>query len=300
MKRILYFLNPKNFLLYLMNMGYFRLLSDEKYIKLEFRLCMGKKLNLDNPQTLNEKLQWLKLHDRKESYTNMADKYNAKECAKKIIGEEYIIPTIGVYDSFDNIDFNSLPNQFVIKCTHDSGGVFICEDKSKLNIRKVKKIINKSLKKKYYYAHREWPYKNVKPRILIEEYIVDHNGVLDDYKLQTFNGKVAYSFVCTDRIKGEVKFTFFDEHKRFIPVTQCGASNDYKGAKLPDNYEKIVELAEKLAKNIPAIRLDFYNIDGKIYFGEFTFFDSAGLGAFNPEEWDYKFGSMLDLSQVKK
>ena len=300
MKLIKILTHPNIIILYLMNKGHLRFLTDERYIRLRYYLEMGKKLNLINPQTFNEKLQWLKLHDKKDLYTTLVDKYEVKKYVKNIIGEEYIIPTICIYDKLEDINFDDLPNQFVMKCTHDSGGLLICKDKSKLNIKEAKKNINKFFKRKYFYIHREWPYKNIKPRILIEKYITNKKGVLDDFKLQTFNGKVAYSFVCTDRAKGKVKYTFFDKNKKFIPVTQCGAPNDPQNAKLPNNYKKFVELAELLAKDIPEVRMDFYNVDGKIYFGEFTFFDAAGFGAFDPPEWDYKFGSMLDLSELEK
>lgn len=290
--------HPSVLVIYLMNKGNLRFLSDESFIRLRYRLEMGKKLNLECPQTFNEKLQWLKLHNKNKLYEILVDKYAVKEYVKKIIGEEYLIPTIGVYDKFEEINFDKLPNQFVIKCTHDSGGILICTDKSKLDMKQVKKRVNQFLKREYFYVHREWPYKNIKHRILIEEYVTDKDGILNDFKLQTFNGKVAYSFVCTDRAKGAVKYTFFDKQKHFIPVTQCGAPNDPNNAKLPDNYDRFVELAERLAKDIPEVRIDFYNVDGKIYFGEFTFFDAAGFGAFNPEEWDYNFGSMLDLSKI--
>lgn len=272
-------------------------LSDEEYIKMKYYINFNKELDLNKPQTLNEKLQWLKINDHKDIYTKMVDKYEAKKYVSKIIGSKYIINTLGIYDKFDDIDFENLPSKFVIKCTHDSGGVVICRDKSQLDIKKIKKKINKSLKRNYYILGREWPYKNVRPRIIVEEYIDNNDKTIVDYKFQTFNGKVAYSFVCTNRDQN-VKYTFFDKEKKFINVRQCEADNDPKNVKLPENYDEMVKLAEILAKGITEVRVDFYSIKGKIYFGELTFFDSSGFGKFEPEEWDYKFGQMLDLSKV--
>lgn len=287
---IFVFLNNKHILV----------LPDELYLRIRYFATFNKKLNISSPETFNEKLQWLKLYDKRTEYIKMVDKYDVKKYVAEKIGEKYIIPTIGIYNKWKEIDFNKLPEQFVIKCTHDSGSVIICKDKSKFNQEKAHKKITKALKRNFFINGREWPYKNVKPRIIIEKYICPSNcDNIEDFKLQTFNGKVAYSFVCTDRNKN-VKYTFFDRQKNFIDVTQCGAKNDPKNAKLPKNYEKMVELAEKIAKNIPEVRVDFYNINEKIFFGELTFFDTSGFGKFEPEEWDYKFGQMLDLSKVKR
>lgn len=292
-------LNPKQWIKVLIQKNIIKV-DDETFLKAMYKEKYHKDLNLENPITFNEKLQWLKLYDRKEIYTTMVDKYEAKKYVADIIGEEYIIPTIAIYDNFDEINFDKLPNQFVIKCTHDCGGVVIVKDKTKLNIKDTKKKINKHLKRNYYYMGREWPYKNVKPRIIIEKYMCPNNkNFIEDYKFQTFNGKVAYSFVCTDR-NDNVKYTFFDRNKIFIDVTQCGAPNDPKKAQLPQNYNKMVKLAEMLSKDTLALRVDFYEIEGRIYFGELTFFDSSGFGKFEPEEWDKKFGDMLDISKVNK
>lgn len=173
--------------------GSLKKMKDENYLKLIYKAIMGKKLNLDNPKTFNEKLNWLKLYDRNPIYTKMVDKYEAKKYAANVIGEKYIIPTLGIYDGFDDIDFNKLPNQFVMKCTHDSGGLIICKDKSRLDIKISKKKINKFLKRKYFYLWREWPYKNVKPRIIIEDFMIDNKtNELRDYKFFCFNGKVKF------------------------------------------------------------------------------------------------------------
>lgn len=272
-------------------------LDDETYLKKVYKLQMGKDLNLENPQTFNEKLQWLKLYDRKPEYTQMVDKYEAKKYVANKIGEEYIIKTLGVWDKFDDIDFSVLPNQFVLKTTHDSGGVIICKDKSTFDINKAKEKLEKSLKRKYYYVWREWPYKNVKPRIIAEEYMVDESGYeLKDYKFFCFDGKVKALFVAKDRTKvdEETKFDFFDENFNHLPFTN-GHPNSAPPYIKPQNFEKMKELAGILSKEIPHLRVDFYNINGKIYFGELTFTHWSGMVAFEPEEWDYKLGSWINL-----
>lgn len=292
--------HPSLILLKLSTLGIIRL-NDKLYVKLKYLKKFDKKLNLKNPQTFNEKMQWLKLYDRKDIYTTMVDKYEAKEYVGKIIGMEHIIPTLGIYDNFDDIDFDKLPKQFVMKCTHDSGGLVIVKDKSKLNIEEARKKINKSLKTNYYLTGREWPYKNIKPRIIIEKFMYRSGGKgVIDYKFQMMNGKLRYCYVCTDRDKGKVKFTHYDANKKFMDLIQKGYLNDPENGKLPKTYDEMLKYAKILSKDIPSIRVDFYDIDGKIYFGELTFFDSAGFLEFEPREWDYKFGQMLDLSKVKK
>lgn len=276
-----------------------RILSDKAYIKLMFRIRVGHRLNLKNPQSFNEKLQWLKLYDRKDIYTDMVDKYKVREIIKERIGEEYLIPLLGVYDHFDDINFDKLPNQFVIKCNHDSGSVVICKDKKTFDYDVAKEKIEKALKRDYYLNGREWPYKNVERKIVVEEYI---HGLDDadvrDYKFFMFNGKLAYILVCSDRFKS-LKFTFFDKNIKFMNCRQSNAEYD-KSIKLPKNYKKMIELAEKLSIETIQVRVDFYNIEGKIYFGELTFFDSSGYAKFTPEEWDYKLGKMLKLPINKK
>lgn len=293
-----YIKKPEKIIIYLMNKNFFFFLPDKLYLKLKFKLIMGKTLNLDNPQTFNEKLQWLKLYDRNPEYTKMVDKAEVKEYVGKIIGHDKIIKTLGVYDCFEEIDFTKLPNQFVLKPTHASGNVFICKDKTKIDIKKLKKTTKKWLRRNYYKIHREWPYKNVKPKLIIEEYMKGINSGLNDYKFFMFNGKLAYYIICSDREKS-VKFTFFDKDNNFINVTQDGCNNDHD-VKKPNNFNEMIILAEKLSKDICHVRVDFYEINDKIYFGELTFFDSAGFGKFEPEEWDYRFGKMLKLPMESK
>lgn len=290
-----YLRHPQYFLLWLDIKGILRL-PDDLYLKIFYKKKIGKKLNLKNPQTFNEKMQWLKLNDRKEIYTTMVDKYDVKKYVANIIGEEYIIPTIGVYDNFDNINFDELPNKFVIKCTHDSGGVVVCKDKSTFNIEIARKKINDCLKKNFYYLGREWPYKNVKPRIIIEKFLDDEkNEDLIDYKIMCFNGKAQCSFLCLNRRSKEgLNVDFYDLNWNKMPFERHYKQSNIVMEK-PENYDLMIELAEKLAKNIPFVRVDFYDIKGKVYFGELTFYPGSGMEEFNPEEWDKKLGDLLVL-----
>ncbi len=277
--------------------GFYNHLSDEKFIKKKFKVNMGYDLDLNNPQTFNEKLQWLKLYDRKPIYTTMVDKYAVKDYVANIIGKEYIIPTLGVYEKFEDIDFSKLPNQFVLKCTHDSGGLVIVKDKSKLDIEKAKKKINRCLKRNYYYSNREWPYKNVKPRIIAEKYMVDESGYeLKDYKFFCFDGKAELMFIAKDRglRDEEIKFNFYDMNFNFLHFTR-GHPNFSGDTQKPKSFDKMKELAEVLSKNIPHVRIDFYDINGQIYFGEITFFPASGLMPFKPSEWDKKLGDYIVL-----
>ena len=275
-------------------------LSDKTFIKIEYRNRMRKKLNLKTPQTFNEKLQWLKIYDRKPIYTTMVDKYEVKNYVADKIGDEYIIPTLGVWDSFDEIDFDALPDQFVLKCTHDSGGLVICKDKSKLNKEKAKKKIELSLNRNYYYHGREWAYKDVKPRVIAEKYMEDKNSKdLKDFKFFCFDGKAKAMFIATDRFtRGvETKFDFYDMNFEHLPFTN-GHPNAECVIEKPKHFEKMKELAEILSKGIPQIRVDFYEIDDEVYFGELTFFHWSGMVPFVPEKWDYKFGDWIELPTI--
>lgn len=274
-------------------------LSDERSLRWLFKIRMGKKLNLDNPQTFSEKLQWLKLYDRKPIYTTMVDKHAVKQYVAKQIGEEYIIPTLGVWNNFDEIDFDALPNQFVLKCTHDSGGLVICRDKNKLDKEAAKAKINASLRQNFYYHTREWPYKNVKPRIIAEAYMEDSKTAeLRDYKFFCFDGVVKALFVATERQKAgeEVKFDFFDPDYNHLPFCQ-GHPNAKILPEKPEKLEEMKRLAATLSKGIPQVRVDFYEVDGKVYFGELTFSHFAGMVPFEPEEWDYTFGTWIQLPE---
>ncbi len=273
--------------------------SDEAFLKRCYKARMKKALNLENPQTFNEKLQWLKLYDRKPIYTTMVDKHDVKTYVAERIGEEYIIPTLGVWDSFDEIDFDALPNQFVLKCTHDSGGLVICKDKARLNLGAARKKIEKSLKRDFFSVGREWPYKDVKPRIIAEQFMEDPvTQELRDYKFFCFDGEVKALFVATDRQTPgeEVKFDFFDPEYNHLDFRQ-GHENAKVWPAKPKQFELMKELAAKLSSGVPHLRVDFYEVAGKVYFGELTFFHFGGWTPFKPEEWDYAFGSWLRLPE---
>lgn len=268
--------------------------SDALYLKLEYYFQMGRKLNLKTPQSYNEKLQWLKIHNRRFEYTKLVDKFAVKEYVAEILGKEYVFPTIGVWNNFDDIDFDALPNQFVLKCTHDSGGLIICKDKLKLDKKKSKKYITRCLRKNYFYGTREYPYKNVPPRIIAEPLMVDESGTeLKDYKFFCFNGKVRMMFVATDRPLN-TKFDFYDEKFNHLPFLQ-GHPNADKLIMRPEGFDQMIKLAEKLSEGMPHVRVDLYSINGKIYFGEMTFFHYSGFVPFYPEKWDYIIGDWLRL-----
>lgn len=280
-----------------------RLYSDKKFLERLFKLRMQKELNLDNPQSFSEKLQWLKLYNRKPEYTLMVDKYEAKKYVADIIGKEYIIPTIGVWDRVEDIDWEALPNQFVLKCTHDSGGIVICKDKANLDIKMSIKKLEKSMKRDYFYDNREWPYKNVKKRIIAEQFI-DSEGHQDlpDYKFFCFNGEPKYCQVIRDR-NSKMTIDFYDmewSHMPFIglnPVNPVNpvAKNGLKPVMKPKYLSEMVNICQKLATGIPFSRIDLYSVNEKIYFGEITFFPASGLGEFTPKEWNYIFGSWITL-----
>lgn len=271
------------------------LIPDKLYLKLKFRQRTGKRLNLREPRTFNEKLQWLKLYDRKPLYSTLVDKYEAKEYVAGIIGDEYIIPTLGVWDRFDDIDFDSLPNQFVLKCTHDSGGLVIVKDKSRLDFSAAKNKIEKRMKKNYYWHGREWVYKDVKPRIIAEQYMEDYETKeLRDYKVYTFMGKAKFMMIAQDRQKGKTKAGYYDENFNQLNLT-WGYPNPSTKPQKPVNYKKMFQLAEKISRDLIEARVDFYEVNNKVYWGEITFFDGSGFDLIKPEEWDYKFGSWIEL-----
>lgn len=297
-KKILdYLFHPRKVIFRIGIKGGFRFLNDETYLRLMYYCKLGKKLNLSTPQTYNEKLQWLKLNYRDPLHTMLVDKYEAKKCVAKIIGEEYIIPTLGVYDSFDEINFDALPNEFVLKCTHDSGGLVICKDKASLNIQKAKKKLNKSLKRNYYWAGREWAYRNVKPRIIAEKYMIDEaSQSLRDYKFFCSDGCAKAMLIISDRENSSVETTgsFYDMEFRRLPF-QIGRPYSEEELERPINFQKMKMLAEKLAQGIPHVRVDFYEVNGAIFIGEITFYHCSGLKPFEPEEWDRKFGEIINL-----
>lgn len=268
-------------------------LPDKLFLRLFYRIFIKESLDLDNPKTFNEKLQWLKLNDHNPRYVKMVDKIDAKKYVADIIGEEYIVPTLAEYDSFDEIDFDSLPNQFVIKCTHDSGGVVICKDKNRFDISSARNKINKCLKRNFYYHSREWVYKDIKPRILVEEYIGED---LDDYKLMCFNGEVKCSFVCLDRYSNSgLKVDFYDRDWQKMPFARYYPNSKHLTPK-PRNYDRMLELSETLSRDIPFVRVDFYEVEDRLYFGEMTFYPGSGFEPFYPKKWDRALGDWIELN----
>lgn len=286
---------PKRILRYLI-FKTARLWSDEMYLRSYFYLKLGYKLNLKNPKTFNEKLQWLKINNRKPEMINMVDKVEVKMFVASVIGEEYIIPTLGVYNSVDEIDFNALPDQFVLKCTHDSGGIVICKDKSKLDIQAAKKKLSNGLKVNYYYQNREWPYKNVKPRIIAEQYMTDETGwQLKDYKIFCFNGEPKFIEVDYDRYVGH-KLNVYDLDWNFVDFYMTSPNDVNVNIEKPIELTKMLDFARQLAKNEAFVRVDFYSIGNRIYFGEFTYTPGSGMIDFHPKEWDKKLGEWLKLN----
>lgn len=273
-----------------------RLIPDKLFIEHKYHVRMGRKLDLKTPQRYTEKLQWLKLYDRNPNYIQMVDKAEVKDYVSSIIGEEYIVPTFGVWDRFEDIDFDSLPNSFVLKCTHDSGGIFIVKDKNQMDMGKAKSVIEASLKRDYYIPGREWPYKRVERRIIAEKYLEDPNDrELRDYKFFAFDGKVPYMFIATDRFKdSDTCFDFYDAEFRHLNII-----NGHPNAKVypskPQNFELMLKLASKLSVGIPHVRVDFYEVAGKVFFGELTFFHHSGFVPFEPDEWDFRFGEWIKL-----
>lgn len=273
-----------------------RLCSDKMYMKIKwFARRMPYKLNLKNPQTFNEKLQWIKLYDRNPLYTKLVDKYRVKDYVTEKVGAEYVIPVLSAWDTVEDIDWEKLPNQFVLKVNHDCGGQIICKDKSKLNKEDAIGRLQKAFARNYYYEGREWPYKNVEPKVFAEAYMEDEYGELRDYKFFCFNGQVKAMFIATDRSKEtETCFDFFDANFNHLPFTQ-GHPNAKELPAKPKGFDVMVKLAAELSKDIPEVRVDFYDVNGHVYFGEFTFFHFGGMVKFNPVEWDYTFGSWIKL-----
>ena len=273
----------------------FRLLPDKAAVKLIYKNVFGESLNLKDPKNFSEKLQWLKLYDRKPEYTTMVDKFAAKAYVADKIGEEYIIPTLGVWERFEDIDFDQLPDQFVLKCTHGSGDVVICRDKAKLDLAAAKKKLTKALKTDFYKIGREWPYKNVPRRIIAEKYMAaaDDAEGLTDYKYFCFNGEPQVMFILSDR-HADCRLDFFDMDFNHLDLQYTYPNAETK-VKQPIHFEKMKELARTLAKNIPLARIDFYEIDGRIYFGEITLYPGGGFSIFNPSNWELKLGDLIKL-----
>lgn len=292
----------------LTDLGCFNKLSDEKFLKMMFKVKINRRLNLDNPRSFNEKMQWLKLNNRNYEYTMMVDKYLVREYIKEKIGDKYLIPLLGVWEKAEDIDFESLPEKFVLKCNHNSGmGLCICRDKKTFDKDEAIRKLNYALKQDYYLNSREWPYKNVKRRIIAEELLEnckdesdDSKNEMDlpDYKFMCFNGKVKCSFVCSDRFSEDgLKVTFYDRDWEKMNFERHYPASKKKISK-PVNYEKMIELAEILSKNIPFLRVDFYEVNNVIYFGELTFYPGGGFEEFTPYSADKMLGEWINLDKV--
>lgn len=275
-------------------------IDDEKYLKIKYRYLLNRKLNLNNPQSFNEKLQWLKLHKQNPEYSKLVDKFEVKEILKNELKglDINFIKTLGIYDNFEQIDFNKLPQQFVIKCTHDSGSYKIIKDKGKINYKELSNFYKKKLKKNFFYESREYPYKSIKPRIIIEEFIQDSNreGLLD-YKFQCFYGKVDNILVCVDREKETgVKYHYFDREWKYKPYNPYEGINEKNvNVAKPEKLEEMIKIAEKISKDIPEVRVDLYLVNGKIYFGELTFFSQGGFDNDITEKADKIIGEKFEL-----
>lgn len=276
--------------------GLYKRMPDNQYLERMFQAYLGRKLDLRNPQTFNEKLQWLKLYDRNPLYTRMVDKYDVKEYVASIIGEEYIIPTLGVWNTFDEIDFESLPRQFVLKCTHDSGGLVIVKDKSNFSVKTAKKKIDRCLCRNFFYFGREWPYKDVKPRIIAEKYMEDSfMAELRDYKFFCFDGIVKCYKVDFDRFKNH-HANYYDKDGALIQLGEEVCPPDWqKDIKPPKTLPLMKKFAEKLSEALPFLRVDFYDVNGRLYFGELTFYPASGFGNFIYEGNDELLGSWIRL-----
>ena len=296
---LLKYLKRPQYLLYRVLCSNPRLIkSDELYVRMRYSFCLGRRLNLKNPVTYNEKLQWLKLYNRRPEYTVMVDKHAVKEYVANKIGAEHIIPTLGVWNNPQEVNWEALPDQFVLKTTHDSGGVVICRDKASFDKEAAIKKLEYALAHDNYSITREWPYKHVQRRIIAEKYIESRSDTHDlpDYKFFCFDGEVKALFIATDRNKpGEkVKFDFFDADFNHLPLKQ-GHENAAVAPPKPKTFELMKEIASKLSEGIPHVRVDLYEVGDQVLFGELTFFHFSGTVPFQPEEWDYKLGEWLKL-----
>ena len=284
---------------FLVNSGYgrYNTMPDAEYLSHKFSAVFGRSLPLKYPQTFNEKLQWLKLHDRKPEYTMMVDKYKAREYISEKIGSQYLIPLLGVWDTPDEIDFSTLPDKFVLKCNHNSGlGMCICKDKSTLNLKNVKANLKRGLKQDYYLTGREWPYKNVPRKIIAEQFMKSDVGGLTDYKVHCFGGEPKLILVCKDRFTSTgLTEDFFDPNWEHLDIRRPTHPNASQAITKPEELSEMLILAKKLSEGIPFLRVDFYIIEHKVYFSELTFFPASGFEKFVPEQWDEILGSWLKL-----
>lgn len=276
------------------------LIPDSFMLKIMFHARMGKALNLKNPETFNEKIQWLKLHEHYPRYTQLVDKFEVRKYIADKIGEQYLVPLLGVWDDVEDIDFESLPNAFVLKCTHDSGSVIVCTDKEHFDVTMAKEKLSKAKHTNFYWLYREWPYKNVKPRIIAEQYIGNNiekeNNEIQDYKIHCFDGIPRFILVCGKRFSETgLEEDFFDTEWKHMPLRRPNHQNSLSSIDMPDGLNEMLDLARILSKGMPFIRVDFYEVDNKVYFGELTLYPASGFGEFDPEKYDQLFGSWIQL-----
>lgn len=273
-----------------------RFIPTKPYLKIVYKIKAGKKLNLKNPVTFCDKQNWLKVNDIHPEYTQLVDKIGVRDYIKENFGEEYLFPIYGAWENFDAIDFGSLPEKFVLKCNHDSGSVKVITDKSKINKAELKEFFDTRLKMNSYVFGREYPYKDVKPLIYAEKYMVlDGESDINDYKFFCFNGKPEIMFIATDR-SSDVKFDFFDMDFNHLDIVNIHEQSGIEIQK-PKMFEQMKEFAAKLSQGMKFVRIDLYEIGGKIYFGEFTFFHGGGFWPMYPEKWEYDLGKLIELEE---
>lgn len=274
-------------------------LPDKLYLQIFYFSTTGKFINFKNPKGFNEKQQWLKVNNRRLEYGKLVDKFAVREHIEQTLGEEYLIPLLGKWKSFDEIDFDALPNAFVLKCNHDSGSTKVIKDKNALtenDIKVLRKHFNKRVKRDYYHAGREYPYKGLDRCILAEKFMVDEKAPessIEDYKFFCFNGEPKVMFIATDR-STDCRFDFFDMDFNHLDIVNIHPNSDKVIAK-PNKFEEMKAIAAKLSQGIPFVRIDLYEINGKIYFGEYTFFHGGGFRLCEPPEWERKLGDWIEL-----
>ncbi|MBI0577475.1 glycosyl transferase [Neobacillus cucumis] len=288
---------PQKIVLWANWKGYMNWLPDKIYLNIMYISRMKKKLDLKHPKSFNEKLQWLKIYDRHPKYIQMVDKYEVKKYIKEKVGSEYIIPTYGVWNSFDDINFEMLPDQFVLKCTHDCGGLVICRDKRTFDIEAARNKINSCLKRNYFYNGREWPYKNIKPRVIAEKYMEDPTSiVLKDYKFYCFNGKPGFVQLSEGMERhSTASMAFLTLEWERLPFERSDFLRINNIPSKPLNFELMKSLAEKLSEGHLFLRVDLYEINGKVYFSELTFSPTSGFIPIKPIEYDEQIGRLLAL-----
>lgn len=284
--------------------GFLTWIPDKLYLRIRYRQLTGKTLNLDNPKTYNEKLQWLKVYGANPAYTALADKYLVRDFVRKTIGEEYLIPSLGVWDTFDEIDFGRLPKQFVLKTNHDSGGIVICKDKDSFDIDQARQKLDKHLKRNFYWYGREPQYKKIRPRIIAEQYMADDSDCeLKDYKFFCFNGAPKFLYISAgldDHTTAQI--SFFDLDGNRMPFKRKDYAPLQSEMPIPPHFAEMKAVAAQLAVSVdaPCLRVDLYEIHGRIYFSELTFFPCGGFLPFEPEEWDQILGEWITLPEKRK